>query len=229
MRPLPSPVCGACVAWPGMPSAAADRACGDACLLSRFTHFSRNICALLRSRKISPGFRQPQLPQLRRISMVEGQQVPAHALGPRDAAFPNALIRPSGLGLMRPCSLRACGSARRRFTGRRHSTRTSEPGTLRELRTWPQYALIAIASPAWVAYGLLPWCLSASQPSRRTLVPCWHSPAVRALPHAAALPRRSASPCGSARPRLMHLPRSDSCAAAIALAHAAVLRRRPSS
>jgi surface protein len=64
-----------------MPSALADRACGRACLLVCVTHFSRNICALVRSRNISPGFCQPQLPQLRRISMIERQHIAPHALG----------------------------------------------------------------------------------------------------------------------------------------------------
>ena len=38
----------------------------------------------------------------------------------------------------------------------------------------------------------------------------WHSLLFRALPHAAALPHRAASQCGSAPPRCMHLPCSDS-------------------
>ena len=40
----------------------------------------------------------------------------------------------------------AGGSARSRSARRRRSTRTSEHGTLRELRTWPTYAPFAIAS-----------------------------------------------------------------------------------
>ncbi len=45
--------------------------------------------------------------------------------------------------------------------------------------------------------------------SRRTLVPCWHSLLFHALPHAAALPHRSASQCCTKWPQCMLLPCSS--------------------
>ncbi len=121
-------------------------------------------------------------------------------------------VRSVWLSLGWTCSLRACGSARRRSSRRRRSTRTSEPGTLRELRTWPGYALIAIACVFGVRVAFLDVCRPRCclDASRRTLVPCWHSLLFRALPHAAALPHRSASQCGTKRPSCMLLACSDS-------------------
>ncbi len=143
MRPLPSPACAKCVldaclcasliSSIRMPLAVADRACSHACFLPCFTRFS---IIIMRTSEISEDFSgfcaRPNRSQLRRVSMVERQQ------------HRSARTRPTGrcvqctdrtVGARGSCgsgSLRARGSARRRLPGRRRSTRTSEPGTLRE-------------------------------------------------------------------------------------------------
>jgi hypothetical protein len=98
-------------------------------------------------------------------------EVPAQTrLGPsmhmhiclHDYMLQRAASRSGGGGVARPARsalfrwvLTGCGSTRRRSIRPRRSTRTSEPGTLRELRTWPAYALIAVACTGGVQAAAL--------------------------------------------------------------------------
>jgi hypothetical protein len=85
-----------------------------------------------------------------------------------------------GTGSCGEGSLRGRGLARRRFTGRRRSTRTSEPGTLLRSRRWTTYALIAIACVC----GMLAWMRRlACMPSAAADRGCGHACSLVSFTH----------------------------------------------